>query len=106
MASGMNGQQFTFNGYLPLDTSKRLKKLKSMEKEVESSGTTQIFMETPYRNNQLLEMLVKTLNSETVLFIAAGIHSPNQIFERKKIKFWKNFKIDLNKIPTIFIIGN
>lgn len=106
MASGLNGQQFTFNGYLPLEPKKRLQKIKSMEKEVFASGTTQIFMETPYRNNQLLDLLQKNLNDETVLFVAAGISSPSQILKRMKIKNWKKEKIEINKIPAIFILGN
>lgn len=105
MASGLGGQNFKFNGYLPLDTSLRIKKVKTLENEMLTNGITQIFMETPYRNNQLLELLIKNLKNETILYVAAGITSPNQIISRMNIVTWKNKKIDLNKIPCIFIIG-
>lgn len=105
MASGLNGQNFSFNGYLPLEPTLRVKKIKAMEKEIVANNQTQIFMETPYRNQKLIDLLLKNLSDNTILFIAAGISSDKQLLKQMKIKEWKKQNIDINKIPTIFIIG-
>ena len=105
ISSGLNGQQFTFHGYLPIDSVLREKKIKAMEQTVISSGYSQIFMETPYRNQQLLTALCKVLKSDTVLAIGADLTGQEQCTRSKKVSVWKkeNFKID--KIPCIFSIG-
>ena len=105
MASGLNGQNFTFNGYLPHEPALKVKKINSMEKEMLTNNHTQIFIETPYRNQKLLEILLKNLNDNTILFIAAGISTEKQLFKQMKIKEWKKQNIEINKIPAIFIIG-
>ena len=106
ISSGFNGQQFTFHGYLPIDKSEKQQKIKFLETQVQKTGYSQIFMETPYRNNQLLEDLIKTLNPNTKLCIAANINHPTEEFiKTKKISDWKIKKPELHKIPTVFVIG-
>ena len=104
MASGMNGQKFTFNGYLPIDNSERKKALKTLERESFNSNTTQIFIETPYRNNKILEEICKTLQPETNVCVACDITLPTEYIKTQTVKEWKNTKVDLHKRPTIFIL--
>lgn len=103
MASGLNGQNFAFNGYLPIkDTrSQTIKKLERISRE---HGQSQIFIETPYRNNKLLEELKKTLQPQTQLCIAVDITLDTEFIATKSIYEWNTFTIDLNKRPAIFII--
>ncbi|MRM82630.1 SAM-dependent methyltransferase [Riemerella anatipestifer] len=106
ISSGFNGQNFTFNGYLPIDKVERKKQILFLEQQIQKTGYTQIFMETPYRNNQLLEDLCKFLNPNTKLCIAANVTHPSEEFiKTKEIKNWKKEKPDLHKIPAVFIIG-
>ena len=106
IASGFNGQQFAFHGYLPIDKGEKRREILHLENLVQKSGATQIFMETPYRNNQLLEDLTKTLNGKTLLCIAANINDPvKEFIQTKTIENWKKTKVDLHKIPAIFILG-
>lgn len=106
ISSGFNGQEFTFNGYLPIDKSQKSQKIKHLESQVLKTGYSQIFMETPYRNNQLLDDLIKTLSPTTKLCIASNINHPNQEFIKTlRIKDWKAQKPDLHKIPTVFVLG-
>ncbi|AZZ57616.1 SAM-dependent methyltransferase [Riemerella anatipestifer] len=106
ISSGFNGQNFTFNGYLPIDKVERKKQILFLEQQVQKTGYTQIFMETPYRNNQLLEDLCKFLNPNTKLCIAANItHPSEELIKTKEIKNWKKEKPDLHKIPAVFVIG-
>ncbi|WP_052911215.1 SAM-dependent methyltransferase [Riemerella anatipestifer] len=106
ISSGFNGQNFTFNGYLPIDKVERKKQILFLEQQVQKKGYTQIFMETPYRNNQLLEDLCKFLNPNTKLCIAANVTHPSEEFiKTKEIKNWKKEKPDLHKIPAVFVIG-
>ena len=106
MASGMNGQSFAFNGYLPIDREQKKKQILFLENQVQKSGYSQIFMETPYRNNQLLEDLIKFLNPNTKLCIAANINHPTEEFIKTlKISDWKNKKPELHKIPAVFVLG-
>ena len=106
VASGFNGQEFTFNGYLPIDKSDKKAKIKSLENLVIQTGFSQIFMETPYRNNPLFEDLCKFLQPSTKLCIAANINDPKEEFIRTMtIKDWQKNKPELHKIPAIFIIG-
>ena len=105
MASGLNGQNFAFTGYLPIDKSERTKIIKQLEELVKKTGQTQIFMETPYRNNQLIETLLKTCSNNTKLCTASDITLPTENIKTKTIAEWKQTKINLDKKPTIFSIG-
>jgi 16S rRNA (cytidine1402-2'-O)-methyltransferase len=105
MASGMNGQGFSFNGYLPINRQERVKKIKDLERDVITKNSAQIFMEAPYRNNHLLEDVLLNCNSNTKLCIASNISASNQFIKTKTVKEWRLEKKDLHKIPTIFILG-
>lgn len=104
MASGMNGQQFQFVGYLPIDNDQRIKALKDLEQESARKKTTQIFIETPYRNNQLFETITKTCNPSTRLCIAADLTSENEFIKTKSISDWKSNRPDLHKKPVVFVM--
>ncbi|MEO7120250.1 MAG: SAM-dependent methyltransferase, partial [Ginsengibacter sp.] len=104
MASGLNGQQFTFNGYLPIDNFERNKKIRQLEEESEKQNCTQIFIETPYRNNKLLENILQQCKPLTRLCIAAEITSAAEWIKTKSIEEWKKEKIDLHKKPVIFLL--
>lgn len=104
MASGLNGQSFAFNGYLPIDREQRKKTLKSLERKARE-GQTQIFIETPYRNDKMLADLLQTLQPNTLLCIASDITLPTETIKTQTISQWKKVKVDLQKRPTIFIIG-
>jgi 16S rRNA (cytidine1402-2'-O)-methyltransferase len=104
MASGMNGQSFTFHGYLPIDKDEKRASFKSLEKTSFEKNQSQIFIETPYRNNNLLEDLLQTLHPETHLCVATDITLPTEYIKTKRISAWKKETIDLHKRPTIFII--
>lgn len=106
ISSGFNGQEFTFHGYLPIDREQKKKQILFLENQVQKSGYSQIFMETPYRNNQLLEDLIKFLNPNTKLCIAANINHPTEEFiKTQRISDWKNKKPELHKIPAVFVLG-
>ena len=104
MASGLNGQQFQFVGYLPIDNAQRVKALKSLESESSKKNCTQIFIETPYRNNQLLETILKTCIPSTKLCIAAELTSQNEWVKTKTIVEWKKSLPDLHKKPAVFLL--
>jgi 16S rRNA (cytidine1402-2'-O)-methyltransferase len=104
MASGMNGQQFQFVGYLPIDAQPRTSKLKELEEESARKKCTQIFIETPYRNNQMLEAILKACKPATQLCIASELTSKNEFIKTRSIAEWKNEKIDLHKKPVIFLL--
>lgn len=104
MASGMNGQNFAFNGYLPIDSSERKKSLKQMEKISKEQQQSQIFIETPYRNDKLLAEMLKTLSGQTLLCIACDITLNTEFIATKSITDWKKSPVDLHKRPTIFIV--
>ena len=104
MASGMNGQSFAFNGYLPIDKSEKKSALKSFENLSNSKNQSQIFIETPYRNNKLMEDLVQILQPNTLLCIAADITLPTEYIKTLRVADWKKTKVDLHNRPTIFII--
>ncbi len=105
MASGFNGQGFTFNGYLPIDTSERKKKIQQLEQIVTSNGIAQLFIETPYRNNQLLEAILQTCHPTTQLCIGVDITGPTESIKTATIQYWKNNKPELHKKLAIFILG-
>jgi len=104
MASGMNGQQFQFAGYLPIDASQRVKTIKELEAESQKKNCTQIFIETPYRNNQLVEALLKTCKPSTRLCLAADLTGKSEWIKTKTIADWKKEKVDLHKRPAIFLL--
>lgn len=104
MGSGMNGQSFAFNGYLPIDKSDKKSALKNFEKLSFDKNQSQIFIETPYRNNKLLEDLLQTLQPSTHLCIATDITLSTEYIRTLKVADWKKTKIDLHNRPTIFII--
>lgn len=104
VASGFNGQQFRFNGYLPIKSSDRINALKKMEEVSISKNETQIFIETPYRNNSMLDDILKTCSSKTLLCIAAELTQPNEFIKTLSIAEWKKNKPDLHHKPTVFLI--
>lgn len=104
MASGMNGQQFRFHGYLPIDSSERVRALKEMEAESLRNKATQLFIETPYRNNQILETVLKTCLPATRLCIAVDITGPGEAIYTRTIEEWKKNTPDINKRPAIFLV--
>ena len=104
MASGMNGQQFVFIGYLPIDTAERIKAITALELASQKKYSTQIFIETPYRNNQLIETLLKTCKPSTKLCIAAELTAANEYIKTKTIAEWKKEKTDFHKKPAIFLL--
>lgn len=102
MASGLNGQNFEFNGYLPIKNPEKRKIIKELEKK--SINTTQIFMETPYRNNQLLRDLILNLKNDTILCIASNLSLESEFIKTEAIKIWKKKQFDFNRKPSIFLI--
>ena len=104
MASGMNGQQFQFHGYLPIDNQQRIKAIKDLEAESAKKKCTQIFIETPYRNNQLVEALLKNCKFSTKLCIAVDLTGKNEWIRTKTITAWQKEKPDIHKRPAIFLL--
>ncbi|RED38565.1 16S rRNA (cytidine1402-2'-O)-methyltransferase [Winogradskyella eximia] len=104
MGSGMNGQSFTFNGYLPIDKSERKAKLKTLERLSSEHNQAQIFIETPYRNMKMLEDLADTLHPNTNVCVACDLTLPTEFIKTKSASEWKHNKEDLHKRPSIFII--
>jgi 16S rRNA (cytidine1402-2'-O)-methyltransferase len=104
MASGMNGQRFQFVGYLPIDTGERMKAIKDLENESQKKNCTQIFIETPYRNNQLVEIILKTCKPSTRLCIAANLTAINESVKTQTIEAWKKNIPELHKQPVIFLL--
>jgi len=104
MSSGLNGQNFAFNGYLPIDNNERKNKVKLLEKHAKDFNQSQIFIETPYRNNKLFAHLIQILTPTTYLCVAADITLTTEYIKTFMVKDWKNKKPDLHKRPCIFII--
>jgi 16S rRNA (cytidine1402-2'-O)-methyltransferase len=104
MASGFNGQHFSFHGYLPIDNLQRIKKIKQLEEESARKKCTQIFIETPYRNNKMMETILQQGHPSTQLCIASEITSVNEFIKTKTIADWKNHPLDLHKKPVIFLL--
>jgi 16S rRNA (cytidine1402-2'-O)-methyltransferase len=104
ISSGFNGQQFSFQGYLPIKEPERSRKIKQLESF--SQNATQIFMETPFRNQKLLEEVLRACNDDTKLCIACDLTLASQFIQTKKIGEWKKQKIDINKRYCIFLIGS
>ena len=104
MASGFNGQNFAFNGYLPIDKGERKTELKRLEKVSKDFDQSQLFIETPYRNNQMLQSLIENLNPQTRICVACDITLPSEYIKTAPVNLWKKIKVDLHKRPTLFII--
>lgn len=104
MASGMNGQSFAFNGYLPIDKSDKKQELKRLEKLSFDKNQSQIFIETPYRNNNILDDLISILQPNTHICVACDITLPTEYIKTATANQWKKIKVDLHKRPCIFII--
>jgi 16S rRNA (cytidine1402-2'-O)-methyltransferase len=104
MASGFNGQSFVFHGYLPIDKVERTKKVKELEHMAEKHKQTQIFIETPFRNNSLLDDILKTAQAKTRLCIACDLTSPTEFVQTKTIAEWQKKVPELHKRPTIFLL--
>ena len=106
MSSGLGGQSFAFNGYLPVDPSDRAKKLKMLESRAWTEGQTQLFIETPYRNHKMFQSLLAALRPQTRLCIAAGITTPDEYIRTLRISEWRGKELsDLSKVPAIFLIN-
>jgi 16S rRNA (cytidine1402-2'-O)-methyltransferase len=105
MASGFNGQCFAFNGYLPIDKNSRENSIREMEKNATKKGCSQIFMETPFRNNNLLENVLQVCKPNTMLCIALDITMDGEQIKTKTIAEWKKNRPDINKRQAVFIIG-
>lgn len=106
MASGLNGQNFAFDGYLPIDEAQKTKALRRYEARALGEGQTQIFIEAPYRNRQFISLLLRTLSPHTRLTIASGVTTEMESIRTLSVEEWKKQDIsDLNRIPAIFCIG-
>ncbi|SMF20887.1 SAM-dependent methyltransferase [Pseudogulbenkiania subflava] len=104
MASGANGQCFAFHGYLPVDAAERAKAVKELEQRSRQRNETQIFIETPYRNNALLQQLRETLSPATRLCVAADLTLPSQTIVSRRVKDWPKEAPDFHKRPALFVI--
>lgn len=104
MGSGMNGQQFRFAGYIPIDNSEKIKFIRDLEADSVKHNSTQVFIETPYRNNQVMETLLKTCKASTRLCIAANLTGPDEYIKTKTIAEWNGKLPDLHKKPAIFCL--
>ncbi|MCU0374414.1 MAG: SAM-dependent methyltransferase [Chitinophagaceae bacterium] len=105
MASGLNGQLFRFSGYLPIEAAQRRKTIRLLEAETHKEGTTQLFIETPYRNDALLKDLVETCSPHTLLCVAADLTAPAEWIKTLPVKAWKQQQVSLHKRPAIFLLG-
>ncbi len=105
MSSGLNGQNFAFNGYLPKDEKDRVSKIKLLEQRAVKEGQTQIFMDTPYRNTSMMEQLLKTLDAKTLLCVALDIQGADQMIKTQPVSEWRKVNLQLPKKPALFIIN-
>lgn len=104
MGSGFNGQSFAFHGYLPIESGERAKKLKMLEQRVYAEQQTQLFIETPYRNNKMADDILANCRPQTKLCIAANITCEGEFIKTRTVKEWKGKVPDLSKIPCIFLL--
>jgi 16S rRNA (cytidine1402-2'-O)-methyltransferase len=105
MASGMNGQLFCFNGYLPIDTTHRMKALRELEADINKKNSTHIFIETPYRNNQMLQSILNTLQPGLRLCVAVDLTGQGEWIKTMTLAEWKQDLPDLHKKTCIFLLG-
>ena len=103
MASGLNGQRFAFHGYLPIDAKEGAAAIRNLEKESKQKNQTQIFIETPYRNNYLRRMLLDNLGNETLLSIAVDITGNQENIVTSTVREWKRIEADIPKLPAVFM---
>lgn len=106
MGSGFNGQNFAFNGYLCRDRKDREKELKFFESILRKSGQTQIFIETPYRNNHFFQSMLEVCDDDSKICLATNLATPEQSIRTKTIAQWRKEDVDIHKQPTIFLLGN
>ncbi|HMO33633.1 MAG TPA: SAM-dependent methyltransferase [Lacibacter sp.] len=104
MASGFNGQQFCFHGYLPIEAGQRRQKLRELEEQSARTGTTQLFIETPYRNHALLESILASCRPTTLLCVAADLTAPTEWIRSLPLSKWKGLEVELHKRPAIFLM--
>lgn len=104
MASGFNGQNFIFHGYLPVDKRDRKRKLLELERNAGKLGQTQIFIETPYRNNQMLQSIIEVCNPETLFCVATNITGTDESIVSKRVKDWRKTNLNIHKQPTVFLL--
>jgi 16S rRNA (cytidine1402-2'-O)-methyltransferase len=104
MASGMNGQQFRFLGYLPIDSQERIRAVKELEADSKKNNCTQLFIETPYRNNQLLEVILKQAAPSSRLCLAVDLTGPKEWIRTKTVADWRKETVDIHKRPAIFLL--
>lgn len=105
MSSGLNGQSFCFHGYLPRETKLRQQKIRELEKIVNKTAQTQIFIETPYRNMQMLKDLLENCQDDIKLCLACNVTGKKEIIQTKEIRSWKKSGINLHKMPCVFLLG-
>jgi len=105
MASGLNGQSFAFNGYLPVDRGQREQTLRFIEGLIMKNNQTQIFIETPYRNHHMIESILQVCNPATRLCVAADVATPQQTIVSQSISKWKKTQYDFHKRPAVFLLG-
>jgi 16S rRNA (cytidine1402-2'-O)-methyltransferase len=105
MASGLNGQNFAFSGYLPVKQAERMKTIRQLEKTAVSTGQTQIFMETPYRNNQMMADLIRTCHPATLLCVASDLTSGNEFVMTRSVGEWSKQIPNLDRHPSVFLLG-
>jgi 16S rRNA (cytidine1402-2'-O)-methyltransferase len=103
MASGLNGQQFAFNGYLPVDANEASKKIKELERQSKLKNQTQIFIETPYRNNTVFKHLINNLNADTRLTVALDITGKEEVISTRAVSIWKTKPVEWPKAPAVFL---
>lgn len=106
MASGFNGQSFVFHGYLPIDKKQRMDSIRALEREAQKRYQTQIFMETPYRNQKLLEDILAACHDKTLLCIARDLTGADELVMTKSVRDWKREKLDLHKVPVVFALSH
>ena len=104
MGSGFNGQAFAFHGYLPIDRNARIQAIKTLEIRSKKENSTQLFMETPFRNNKLLADLLEVMDGNTLLCIASNLTSGDEMIHTKKVTDWRKNPPDIHKVPTVFLI--
>lgn len=105
IASGFNGQSFSFHGYLPKERKERIRKIKELELDTSHFGNTHLFMETPFRNDNMIEDLLNELKDDTLLCIASDLTNPKERIQTMRVVDWRENAYSLNKIPAIFAIG-
>lgn len=104
-ASGLNGQNFAFNGYLPIPKKERQNALKNLERHMFKTGQTQLFIETPYRNHAMIEDVIASCNANTLFCVASNLTLPNESIRTMRIEDWKKEKLNYHKRPAVFLIG-